>query len=228
MAGHDPQDPSSCALPGDDYPGALPGYQGPPRIGLVRDFFYGHAQEEVWRHTDGVVERLRQAGATVQEVKLPESFQNHEAARSVVQQVEAAAFHKRMFTENPDAYRPMLRRNIEIGMLIPGVHYLQAQRVRRKFRSDIAAVLANVDILLTPATPSSAPRDLTTTGPPLFQGPWTSSGLPAVAIPSGLDSSGMPLGIQLAGAPFEEARLLAVARWCEAVLGVTPVPPCME
>ena len=130
-----------------------------------------------------------------------------------------------MFTENPDAYGPNLRRTVETGMLIPGVHYLQAQRVRRKFRSDIAAVLANVDVLLTPATPSSAPPDLTTTGSPLFQGPWTSSGLPAVALPSGLDSAGMPLGIQLASAPFGEARLLAVARWCEAALGVTLVPP---
>lgn len=228
MAGHDPRDASSSVAPVADCVGTLKRYQGPPRIGLVREFFYEHAQEEVQRHTDGVVDRLRQAGATIQEVRLPKSFQAHEAARTVVQHVEAAAFHQEMFARDPNAYGPILRRNLETGMLIPGVHYLQAQRVRRQFRSDMEGVLASVDALLTPATPSSAPRDLTTTGTPLFQGPWTSCGLPAIAIPAGLDSIGMPLGAQLAGAPFGEARLLAVAYWCETTLGVTLVPPGLK
>jgi len=225
MAGHDPNDPSSSTLPVDDYMSAMERYQGPPRIGLVREFFYEHAQEEVRHHTDGVVDRLRQAGATIQEINLPKSFHIHEAARPVIQHVEAAAFHQEMFANNPDAYGPILRSRIEAGMLISGMHYLQAQRVRRQFRGEMEAVLASVDTLLTPTTPSSAPRDLTTTGPSLFQGAWTSCGLPAISIPSGLDSTGMPLGIQLVGAPFAEARLLGMARWCETALGITLVPP---
>ena len=225
MAGHDPKDPSSSRLPLDDYPVVLRVPQEPPRIGVVREFFYEHAQEEVQRHTDDVVDQLRQAGAAIQDVKLPDSFHTHEAARSVVFSVETAAFHHGMFAENPDAYGPLLRRTIETGMLIPGVHYLQAQRVRRQFRAEMEALLASVDILLTPAAPSSAPRDLTTTGNPILQGPWTYCGLPAIALPSGLDSAGMPLGIQLAGAPFAEARLLSAALWCEKTLGVTLMPP---
>ena len=227
MAGHDTNDPSSSGRPVEEYPEALDDEQGPPRIGVVREFFYEHAHMEVQRHTDGVVDRLRRAGAAVQEVRLPDSFHTHEAARSVVFSVEASAFHQGMFTNDPEAYGPLLRRVIETGALIPGVHYVQAQRVRRRFRADIEALLADVDVLLTPATISSAPRDRTTTGDPLFQGSWTSCGLPTIAIPSGVDDSGMPLGVQLVGAPFAEARLLRAARWCEATLGVTLEPPVL-
>ena len=227
LAGHDPNDPSSSGQPVDDYPEALHGFQEPPRIGVVRESFYDNAQEEVRRHTKDVVDQLRQAGATIQEVKLPETFWPHEAARTVVNQVEVAAFHQKMFKENPNDYGPVIRRSIESGALISGVDYLQAQRIRRGFRRDMEGIMASVDVLLMPTTPTSAPRDLNTTGNPTFQAAWTSCGLPTITLPSGLDNEGMPLGTQLVGAPFAEARLLAVARWCEATLGVMSEPPVL-
>ncbi|MCH8332969.1 amidase, partial [Candidatus Sumerlaeota bacterium] len=67
--------------------------------------------------------------------------------------------------------------------------------------------------------------DLTTTGSPVFQRSWTAAGLPAIALPSGLSGSGLPLGIQLVGSWFAEAKLLAVARWCEKTLDVRLSPP---
>jgi aspartyl-tRNA(Asn)/glutamyl-tRNA(Gln) amidotransferase subunit A len=228
MAGYDSSDPSSSAAPVDDYVGALAQAVKPPTVGVVREFYYDHADEDVRRHTDEAIERLRLAGAEVREVGLPPSFYTHEWARGVVMSVEAATFHHEMYTQNPDEYGPMLRRTIEAGLLSSGVQYLQAQRVRRQFRRDMEDMLGAVDVLLTPATPSSAPRDRTTTGNALFQGPWTSCGLPAMAVPSGLDSTGMPLGIQLAGAPFAEARLLAAAQWCESALDVHLEPPGLE
>ena len=110
--------------------------------------------------------------------------------------------------------------NIEQGLLLPGVTYLQAQRLRRQLREDLTALAQGVDGLLTPATPAPAPRDLNTTGDASFQAPWTSAGLPTIVAPSGLAADGLPLGIQLAAAPFAEGRLLAVADWCEAALGL--------
>ena len=81
------------------------------------------------------------------------------------------------------------------------------------------------DVLLTPATPAPAQADRTNTGDPSFQGPWTSCGLPAIALPSGLAESGLPLAIQLIASPFAEGRLLAAAAWCEQALGVELTPP---
>ncbi len=225
MAGHDPNDASSSLEPVEDYVSGLAAHKDPPRIGVIREFFYENASEEVCRHTDEVVRRLEKAGAAVSEIKLPDSFHLHEAARSVVINVEAAAFHQRMYNQNPDDYGPHLRRIIEVGMLISGAQYLQAQRVRARFRKDAEAMFKDWDVLLTPATPTAAPRDRTTTGNALCQAAWTSAGLPAIAIPSGLDGTGMPLGIQLAAPPFAEAKLLAAAHWCESMLGVELRPP---
>ena len=225
MAGHDSNDASSSLKPVEDYVSGLARQKDPPRIGVIREFFYENASEEVRRHTDQVVRRLEEAGAAVSEIKLPDSFHLHEAARSVVINVEAAAFHQRMYNQNPDDYGPHLRRIIEVGMLVPGAQYLQAQRVRARFRKDVEAMLEDWDVLLTPATPTAAPRDRTTTGNAICQAAWTSAGLPAIAIPSGLDGAGMPLGIQLAAPPFAEAKLLAAAHWCESALGVELRPP---
>ena len=80
-------------------------------------------------------------------------------------------------------------------------------------------------MLLTPSTPTPALADVTNTGNPAFQGPWTSCGIPAITIPSGLSSDGMPLGIQLAAGHYREARLLEAAGWCEKVLEVSLTPP---
>ena len=227
MAGHDPNDPSSSTEPVEDYTGALNRVQTPPRIGLIREFSLERCDEEVRKHTEEAVQRLSHAGATVKEIELPGSFAACYAAHRIVMNVECAAFHEEFFRERADDYGPKIRSGIESGMLIPGVRYLQAQRMRRHFRKEMGDMAGRVDALLMPTTTTPAPRNLNTTGDPLFQSPWTSAGLPTVTIPSGLSKSGLPLGIQLAGGHFGEAQLLAVARWCEEALGVELAPPLL-
>ena len=151
---------------------------------------------------------------------LPGSFAANYAAHGIIQAVDCATFHEEFFRRQADDYSPKLRATIETGMLIPAVRYMQAQRMRRHFAVEIAEVARGFDALLTPSTPAEAPRDLNTTGDPVFQAPWTSAGLPTITLPSGLSASGLPLGVQLAGQPFREGSLLAVARWCESALGV--------
>jgi aspartyl-tRNA(Asn)/glutamyl-tRNA(Gln) amidotransferase subunit A len=105
------------------------------------------------------------------------------------------------------------------------IEYSGALERRLQFITDMQVLAEEADVLLTPSTPTPALPDLTNTGNTIFQGPWTSCGLPAITIPSGLAASGLPLGVQLVSAPFQEARLLAVAGWCEAVLDVHLTPP---
>ena len=107
-----------------------------------------------------------------------------------------------------------------MGMLISGIDYLQAQRLRRQFRTDMVNMLTGIDALLMPTTPTPAPGDLTTTRAAVSHAPWTSSGLPTITIPSGIATNGLPLGTQLAGLPFEEGSLLGIAKWCEQVLNL--------
>jgi aspartyl-tRNA(Asn)/glutamyl-tRNA(Gln) amidotransferase subunit A len=225
MAGHDPNDPGSSTQPVPDYLEQMKANDRPPRIGLIKEFFFDRSTPEIRRHTETTAQKLARAGAAIEEISLPQSFATAHACQRVVSNVEAAAFHEEFFRERADEYGAKIRANIEMGMLVPGVRYLQAQRLRRQFRQDMIDLVRRVDVALMPAIPEPAPRDLTTTGDAVFQSPWTSSGLPTIVIPSGLSQSGLPLGVQFAGLPFEEGKLLAAARWCEAVLGVDLWPP---
>ena len=225
LAGYDPHDTSSSREPVPDYREALATPGKPPRIGLLRDFFLEQCQDEVRDHTEQIAQRLGEAGASIEELRLPKSFADRHAIFGAITSVECAAYHQELIKQNSDAYGSKVRSHVLTGMLVPGVHYVQAQRLRRRLKEDMADLGSQVDALLVPTNPGPAPRNLDTVGDNAFQMPWACSGLPAITIPSGLSESGLPLGVMLAGAPFAEAGLLAVARWCEAILDVTLIPP---
>ena len=226
MAGYDSNDPGSAEEPVPDYIEEMGKHAAPPRLGLLKTgYFFDRSTEEVRQHTEAVAAQLAQAGAVIEELALPASFDAAPDVQRIIMNVECAAFHERFFRHRADEYGPRLRANIEMGLLIPGVTYLQAQRLRREFRRDLTELAERVDALLMPATPAPAPKDLNTTGDAAFQAPWTSAGLPTVVVPSGVSESGLPLGVQFAASPFQEGRLLGAARWCERALGLDLRPP---
>lgn len=224
LAGPDVNDPVASAAAVPDYAAALANPL-PPRLGLLRRFFYDNADAETRQHTDAMAERLAQAGATVEELTLPSSFDTAIADQQVIMAVEGSAFHEPMYRRQAEDYQPRLRELIRRGLETDAVSYSRALERRQRFIYDLRELAGKVDALLTPATPTPALPDRTNTGNTMFQGPWTSAGLPAIAIPSGLAASGLPLGLQLVGADFAEARLLAAAAWCERALAVELTPP---
>ena len=225
ISGEDPNDPGSLALPVPDFSQQMAESCKPPRIGLVKEYFSETATPEMWSHTQAVAQKLATAGAEVVELGLPASFATAHSAQRIVMNVECAAFHEQFFKDWADDYGPKIRANIEMGMLVPAAKYLQAQRLRRQFRRDMVATVGRVDVVMTPATLSPAPKDLNTTGDASFQSPWTSSGLPTVVVPSGLSELGLPMAVQFGGLPYAEGKLLGAAQWCEQVLGVELSPP---
>ena len=99
------------------------------------------------------------------------------------------------------------------GALITGAEYVQAQRLRSRLRAAMAGVLARVDLLATPTTPKPAPafavvHDPGFAFPRSNMAPFNMTGLPALALPCGVAASGLPLSLQLAGRPFDEATVL--------------------
>ncbi|PKB71172.1 MAG: hypothetical protein BZY87_06795 [SAR202 cluster bacterium Io17-Chloro-G6] len=225
MSGEDPNDPGSSSQPVPDFIKQMAEHNRPPRIGIVSQFYEENSTPEVWAHTQNVVQKFAAAGAEVVELRLPESFKTAHSAQRIVMNVECASFHEQFHATQAEDYGPRVRSAMEMGMLIPATKYLQAQRLRRQFRQDMVQMVEQVDVVITPATPAPAPKDRNTTGDASFQVPWTTSGLPTVTLPSALSEDGMPLALQLGGLPFEEGRLLGVAKWCEAVLGVQLSPP---
>ena len=217
VAGHDPADPSSSRAGVPDYLSALTRRRA-PRIGLLREFFFERATPEVAQVTTEAVQRLGRAGATVEEAKLPASFRAAHAAANLIVRSETACIHAELHAEKAALYRPAIRGMIETGMLVPGDVYLRSLRIRRQFRRELLPLLERYDVLAMPSTPAPAPEGMAT-GDPLFQVPWSLSGLPSVTLPCGLSASGLPLGLQLVSGSFTEAPLLAAAAWCEDVLG---------
>ena len=225
LAGRDDLDPSSSAEPVSRYAEAVANASSAPRIGVVRSFFFDYADDETVAHTEEVLGRFSGAGGDIEDASPSTDFDVLLAAHRTTMNVESAVTRGRDFAERPHDFSPNVRSSIEWGMLAPATAYIQAQRHRAAFRREVAELASEVDALLTPSTPTPAPRDLTTTGDASFQAPWTTAGLPAISIPSGLSASGLPFGIQLVASPFAEARLLSTAAWCENVLDVSLVPP---
>lgn len=231
LAGHDPQDPYSQNEPAPDYLAALDRWRTPPRLGLVRGSFFDKATDEVRRHTEQVAARLARDGAFVEEAPLPPTFGSaHETLRTILL-AECAAYHRERFAERQDDYGPRIRSTIERGLALSATDYALALQRRLALQREMAHPdssgypAAPYDALLTPATPAPAPRDLTTTGDPFMQSPWSLLGFPAISLPTGLSADGLPLAIQLVGAPDDEPRLLWTARWCEQVLDFRFRPP---
>ena len=224
MAVADPKEPITVGLPADDFMAGLASHSA-PRIGLIRRFFYDNSDEETRKHTDGIVDQLSRAGATIEEIPLPDSIDTAIEDQRTIMAVEGAAFHQPMYERQSQDYQPKLREMLRQGLATDGQTYSRALERRQQFTAEMQALAGKADVLLTPSTPTPALPDITNTGNTMFQGPWTSCGLPVITIPSGLAASGLPFGIQLASAPFSEPKLLAAARWCENVLGVELSPP---
>ena len=224
MAGPDPQEPITLRQPAEDYLAGLT-WPSAPRIGVIRRFFYEHADEETRQHTDSVIALLSRAGAVIEEVDLPDSIDTAIEDQRVIMAVEAAAFHQPMYERQSEDYQPLLRAMLRRGLDTDGATYSRVMERRLQFTADMETMSKKADVLLTPCTPTPALADLTTTGNTMFQGPWTSCGLPTITIPSGLAKSGLPFGIQLAAAPYADASLLAAASWCETVLNIDLQPP---
>jgi aspartyl-tRNA(Asn)/glutamyl-tRNA(Gln) amidotransferase subunit A len=227
LAGYDPKDPGSVDVPVGQYHAAVFRRESPPRIGLLKDFFYERAEDEVQRHTDDVVQKLAAAGAIVEEVTLPEGFERSVEDIGNVAWAETAAFHQEAYAHHREDYGPKIGSRIENAMESSPIPYILAQQGRAVLQNAMAPLFAKYDVLLSPCTPGPAPKDRTTTGPTYFQAPWTWIAGPTIGIPSGLAANGLPLAIQLAAEAFDEERLLGVAGWCERVLDVhlTPMNP---
>ncbi len=225
LAGHDPLDPSSSTRPVPDYRKAIGTQRTPPRIGLVTEYFYGKINDETEAHTNAIAEKLAGAGATVEEVDIAADFDAMLSAHRVLMNVEGASVHQDWFNARPDDYSPNIRGVVENGRQVSAVTYVQAKRVQDRFRRDVADALRSFDVLLTPSTPTPAPRDLTTTGDPSFQSPFTFGGFPTITLPSGLSDDGLPFGVQLAAPHFADETLLAAAHWCEEVIDSNLTPP---
>lgn len=221
MAGPDPYDPTASAEPLSDYMAATKQSIKGLKIGLPTAFYVDDLDPEVARVLDETVAVLAREGAEIIAVELPDQRQLTAACQFVLA-TEAAAFHKRWMIERPQDYGPQVLMRLQNGLAISGVSYLEAMRWRGPALAAYLAATAGVDAVIAPAGPIPAPtiaesdvgnspnaeaviQQLTR-----FTRPINYLGLPSLSIPSGFTRSGLPVGMQVIGRPFDEAMLLRI------------------
>jgi Asp-tRNA(Asn)/Glu-tRNA(Gln) amidotransferase A subunit family amidase len=201
----------------------MPSELAAPRLALAPDLLE-RASPEVAAHVTAAADAFARAGATVSKIDLPTSVRELAAAGHTVLEAEAAAYHAPMFQQHADEYSPEMRRLIEAGLRLSATAYVSANRARLACRDEVMPLLSAHDALLCPTAPAPAPAGLGSTGDGSLCSPWSNAGVPAITLPSGLASSGLPHAIQLVQTAGASSRLLSVAAWCERVLGFTRVP----
>jgi aspartyl-tRNA(Asn)/glutamyl-tRNA(Gln) amidotransferase subunit A len=211
LAGHDPLDPASSRAPVGDYVGALERPLRGLRIGVPRDFFFDGADAEVTRAFETAMATYRGLGAEVRDVTIPSIWDS--PSFMVIMASEAFAYHERDLRERPELYGDLLRERLLSGALYTSAEYVQAMRLRERLRNEMLDVLRSVDLLATPTSPKPAPTfaamwDVSLGFPRSNTPPFNLSGLPALALPCGFASAGLPLSLQLAGRPFDEETVL--------------------
>src|SRR5437588_8251590 len=221
MAGADPEDPTTFAGPVPDYAAATRQPIKGLRIGVPSAFYVDDLDAEVAGILDETIAVFRREGADIVQVELPDQRQLT-AACQLVLAVEAAAFHKRWLIERPQDYGPQVLMRLQNGLAIPGVSYLEAMRWRGPALAAHSAATAGVDAVLAPVAPVAAPSiaesdvgnspDAESVIQRLtrFTRPINYLGLPALAIPCGFTSKGLPVAMQLIGRSFDEATLLRI------------------
>ncbi len=221
IAGFDGADPASAAVPVDDYRGGLTGEVRELRVGVAANFFFDDVAPEVEQAVRAAAQTLAGLGAAVREVALP-FIEYAGPAATVISMSEAAAFHHRLLAERAEAYGADVRARLEFGLALPAAVYLHAQRARRLILEQVLDVFREIDVLVTPATPVTAPRigqarvevngrdyDVRSTLT-RFSSPFNLVGFPALVVPCGFDGRGLPVGLQIVGRPFEERTVLRV------------------
>jgi aspartyl-tRNA(Asn)/glutamyl-tRNA(Gln) amidotransferase subunit A len=245
IAGHDPRDSTSAAVPVPDYAAALTGDVRGLRVGLPREAFPEGLSEDVRTAVRHAADRFRDAGATVTDVSLPHSEYTISAyyvlmtaeASSNLARYDGVRYGSRAsgvrnlkdmyLRSRSEGFGPEVKRRIMLGTYVLSAgyydaYYRKAQKVRRLIQNDFHNAFRLVDLLLLPTTPTTAFRLGEKVNDPLqmyLSDVYTVSanlaGVPAVSVPAGTGAFGLPVGVQLIGRHFDEGTLLRAADFLE-------------
>jgi len=233
LAGHDPADAASADVPVGDYVSDLNKGVSRLRIGIPRAFFAGSpvATADVLAGIDRTADQLRSAGATVEDIVLPD-YALFAAAGRVIMMAEAYAIHEADMRNRLLDYGTITANRFVLGAAIMASDYINALRARRELTDAVNGALGRYDALLTasalcPAPTFEASVDALASAAPMQTIPFNVTGHPAMSVPVGLSSDRLPIGVQIVGRPFDEAMVFRVSRTVETLSGWESVAPPM-
>ncbi len=211
IAGYDPADPGSVdvAVEGD---AGDPGDLSALVIALPTNYFFDDVDPQVARLVRAAADVFASLGARLTEIELA-GADDALRATSVIILAEAYAVHRTRLQDHPEGFGKDIRRRLERGAAITAAEYAEARQAARVWCRTLANAFADADLILSPSTPTAAPRasnEMITATHPLasLTYPWSVAGLPGLSIPCGLTDERLPVGLQVVAPRFHEALLL--------------------
>lgn len=192
------------------------------KLGIPRKYFYENVDPQILAAVERAIELFKNQGFTTHEIDLPVDEDR------TVFLFESHAYHREKIADTPELYHPETLRRLRNGAEITDADYQRALAQLQQLRREIVERLTEVDVVITPTTPALTPRisELTENISRLRPAeilllrdtrPINVWGLPAISVPCGFTSEGMPIGLQIAAAPGEDIKVLQVAQIYEAV-----------
>ena len=228
LAGYDPADANSMDAPVPDYSASLKEGVKALKIGLDRKYLSCAMDPAVIENIERVASVFKELGAELIEVDMPDHSALVEGS-GVTVGAEVALAHQQYYPENKDLYGPGLQDLLDGGIAASAMQYADMERKREVFRSGVNQLFHQVDMLLSPAMIVSVPdldaMDVAVADLEVLRNfitytvPFNYSGHPALTMPTGLDSNGLPQSFQLIGPMLGEASLLQAGYAFEEVAG---------
>ena len=222
IAGHDPKDPYTWKTPVPDYRAALDGNVTGVRIGVVTDHLDSHlTNAEVKAAVLKAASVLGELGASVEEFSMPLAKESGTISR-IIMAMEPGLAHRDWVRERLQDYGHEARMLLLLASLIPAQAYYKAQKLRSMVRRNLMQAMEKYDVLVLPTYGTVAPRirdDIVITSkemavreqPYLVRRIFNLANAPAISIPCGFSSQGLPIGLQIGGRPFDEEMVFKVA-----------------
>lgn len=215
IAARDPDDPTCVSGKRAAYTSGLEQGIDGVRVGVPRNPLWDGCEAEVAAACEAALVELEGLGATVEEVSLPRLAALPEMNEWAVMTAETSSTYADLIAMDPDDLPPALR----LGMSVPAVTYINAQRERRRVMEEMAAALGSVDVLVSPTNAVAAPArmrsdeaDAVRRRVSRLPSRFNVTGNPAVTMPCGFTSTGLPIGLSVAGRSFDEVTVLRVAQ----------------
>ena len=224
IAGYDTKDTYSWDVPVPDYRRALTGDIQGIKMGVIQERMDSPNLDPEFRETVAkAISVIGELGASSEDVSIPLA-PNAGALTMSILNVEWANLHRPLFEPNFNELDHNNKIRFLTGSVIPAQAYYKAQKIRAVLRQQILDALDEVDVLVLPTGPVTAPpvesvpgieskeHSLTgLAGRISFTGPFNLAGTPAISVPCGFSAAGMPMGLQIVGKPFDEETVLKVA-----------------
>jgi len=231
IAGYDPLDPSTVPVPVPDFSSRIGQELRGLNMGIPTNYYFDIMDPEVETTVRQAISALEGLGVEAREVALPSM--KYAGALRIAAMADSVVTHEPYLAAHRQDYGPTVLYRTLAGQFVLGRDYSKSLKVQRIIKEEYARVLQDVDFLVTPSSPVAAWRidaesivldgqSYPVRGPGAGMtarctSPSNATGLPAMSIPCGFTSAGLPIGLQLIGRPFEEALLFQVAHGYEAI-----------